>query len=82
MVTKELLDNSTVQKIFIKGRSEIGLQDFVNIRVIPDDSDSSKTQSIPADEDNTDQQLYLEWIADGNSPDSEIEEQDKEQKDN
>ena len=74
MVTKELLDNSTVQKIFIKGRPEIGLQDFVNIRVIPDDSDSSKTQSIPADEGNKDYQLYLEWIADGNSPDSEIEE--------
>ena len=27
---------------------------------------------VPVDNDNTDYQIYLEWIADGNTPDQEI----------
>ena len=71
MISKELLDASTVTKVNIKGRAEINYPDYVNIRIT--EADGNVIQ-IPADELNTDYKTYLEWISDGNSPDSEIDE--------
>ncbi len=34
-----------------------------------DDADSSVNLSIPINEENTDYQEYLAWVAEGNSPD-------------
>ena len=71
MISKELLDASTVTKINVKGRAEIGLPDYVNIRIT--EADGNVIQ-IPADELNTDYKTYQEWIADGNSLDGEEDE--------
>ena len=34
-----------------------------------DDADSSVNLSIPINEENTDYQAYLDWVAEGNTPD-------------
>ena len=46
MISKELLDASTVTKVNIKGRAEINYPDYVNIRVTEADGNFIK---IPAD---------------------------------
>ena len=68
MINKDILTKSTVKKINMKGRAILGTEDCVNIRVTQDDG---TVISIPAVEENTDYQTYLEWIADGNSLDGE-----------
>ena len=68
MINKDILTNSTVKKINVKGRAILGTVDCVNIRVTQADG---TVISIPAVEANTDYQTYLEWIADGNSIDGE-----------
>ena len=68
MINKDILNNSTVKKINIKGRAILNLHDCVNIRVTQADG---TVTAIPAVEANTDYQTYLEWIEDGNSLDGE-----------
>ena len=70
MINKEILDNSTVIKVNIQGREILGLAPGVNKRVL-NPAEPSKTISIPADPNNSSYQIYLEWIADGNSLDGE-----------
>ena len=39
-----------------------------NLDTIKFTDDSGKVKWIPVDNDNTDYQEYLEWVADGNTP--------------
>ena len=57
------LDNSTVKYVKHNAIPVMGMPEFTTISVIKDD----QTLSVPTDENNTDYQAILAWVAEGNT---------------
>ncbi len=57
------LDNSTVKYVKHNAIPAMGISEYTSINV----TEGDQTWSVPTDENNTDYQAILEWVAEGNT---------------